>query len=501
MHYIAGFSGMLQPDGGDTIDIANRIPGARHFASFSGLSDWEEVANDIIAHRKWLKSVCLFGLSNGARSILYIQERLAEHGIPVDYLGIIDLALLHKPKIMPNVRHVQEFHSALDVSERHEDFHGKYEYFRLDEILGRNVGHSEAARVPFTQDKIVEAITAITSRTSEPVQELDMKITPRMALEIAFHEGLVQETYKDSEGVDTWSIGVTSASGHHVERYKANPATIERCIEVYIWLLDTKYAPAVRKMFAGHNLTEAQFTAALSFHWNTGAIESASWVNQWKRGDIDKARASIMLWRIPSSIIGRRRAERDLFFDGDWSGDGTVAHYRAVTTSGQPTDSVRLDISEPIQRAIDAHYGISVPDITIPDKTPVPPGMGDVESLRAHLLELFPNLEPSQADFLLAQAYLSRRRSTPETEPDNPATERGFLLPESQSKGNGMGKIMEAFDGKKTFLLAALVIAIGLSEGVLMWDVPGIDVGDDWVNYILTGLGIGTFRDALRKIQ
>ena len=63
-----------------------------------------------------------------------------------------------------------------------------------------------------------------------------------------------------------------------------------------------------------------------------------------------------------------------------------------------------------------------------------------------------------------------------------------------------MSKIMEGLDGKKTFVLAGLVIAIGLAEGVMGWDVPGVDVGSDWVNYVLAGLGMGTFRDALKKI-
>lgn len=40
-----------------------------------------------------------------------------------------------------------------------------------------------------------------------------MKITARVALELASHEGLVRQAYKDSVGVWTWSIGITSASG------------------------------------------------------------------------------------------------------------------------------------------------------------------------------------------------------------------------------------------------------------------------------------------------
>ena len=48
-------------------------------------------------------------------------------------------------------------------------------------------------------------------------------ITYKTALEIASHEALIRQAYKDSVGVWTWSVGLTSATGHDVLRYKANP--------------------------------------------------------------------------------------------------------------------------------------------------------------------------------------------------------------------------------------------------------------------------------------
>ncbi|MGI9481201.1 MAG: lysozyme [Hyphomicrobiales bacterium] len=79
-----------------------------------------------------------------------------------------------------------------------------------------------------------------------------------------------------------------------------------------------KYAPAVEDVFQGHALTEAQFGAALSFHYNTGGIRRASWAKLWKAGQIAAARKAFMNWSKPKSIIKRRKAERDLFFDGRW---------------------------------------------------------------------------------------------------------------------------------------------------------------------------------------
>lgn len=162
-----------------------------------------------------------------------------------------------------------------------------------------------------------------------------MNLTTKIITEIAFHEGIVREAYKDSVGVWTWSVGITSASGHSVERYKGNPQPMAKCLDVYVWLLREKYLPAVMRAFEGHDLTEAQLAAALSFHWNTGAIGRASWVKHFMAGNTAKARSSFMVWRKPIEIIPRRRAECDLFFDGTWAGDGTVLEWTKVSARGR----------------------------------------------------------------------------------------------------------------------------------------------------------------------
>ena len=65
-------------------------------------------------------------------------------------------------------------------------------------------------------------------------------ITERVALELIQHEAIVQEAYKDSKGIWTWGVGVTSASGHSVERYKDNPQPLAKCLAVEVWLLREK---------------------------------------------------------------------------------------------------------------------------------------------------------------------------------------------------------------------------------------------------------------------
>ena len=181
------------------------------------------------------------------------------------------------------------------------------------------------------------------------------KLTARVAEELIGHEAIVQEAYKDSVGVWTWSVGVTNASGHQVHpRYKDNPQTLDHCLEVYIWLLQNKYVPGVDKAFAGHPLTEAQFAAALSFHYNTGAIGKASWVTQWKAGNVAAAKASFMLYNKPPEIIKRRTKERDLFFNGTWSTDGKATVYPVKKPSYTPDwkGAKRVDVSAILKKLI-----------------------------------------------------------------------------------------------------------------------------------------------------
>lgn len=135
-----------------------------------------------------------------------------------------------------------------------------------------------------------------------------------VAMEVACHEAVIRQGYKDSAGVWTWSVGLTSATGHNVERYIGKPQPLQHCLNVYVWAL-RRYAEQVNEAFAGHWLSKAQFAAAVSFHWNTGAIKRASWVKLWKAGDVEGARKAIMYWTTPPEVTGRRRKERDLFFD------------------------------------------------------------------------------------------------------------------------------------------------------------------------------------------
>lgn len=195
-------------------------------------------------------------------------------------------------------------------------------------------------------------------------------ITYDVALEVTSHEAIVFEAYKDSVDTWTWSAGVTNATGHDVKRYIGKPQTMEHCLRVYIWALQ-KYANDVNRVFAGHPLSEAQFAAALSFHYNTGAIHKATWVKLFKAGNIKSARNAIMAWRKPPEIIKRREKERDLFFDGKWSNDGRANVYTKVKPGGQIVWSSvkRLNIETDLRKAMQMHRQPDDPGVE-PDTKP-----------------------------------------------------------------------------------------------------------------------------------
>lgn len=173
------------------------------------------------------------------------------------------------------------------------------------------------------------------------------ELTKRGLMELVDHESIVLEAYKDSRNIWTWGIGVTGASGHKVLRYKDNPQTVKKVIEIFKWVIEQKYLPEVLKAFK-NPLTENQLAAALSFHYNTGAINRASWVKAFNNGDTEKAKVEFMKWNKPPEIVERRTKERDLFFDGKWTSNGLATVYPVNKPSYKPNfrKSYKIDIRE-----------------------------------------------------------------------------------------------------------------------------------------------------------
>lgn len=155
-----------------------------------------------------------------------------------------------------------------------------------------------------------------------------MKTSQRGLAEIAAHEGLVLSPYRDSVGVWTVGIGHTAAAGEPDPATERREFSVDEIMEIFARDIE-KFETRVRDAFT-RPLTQTQFDAAVSFDFNTGAVHRASWVQHFNNNDPELARDAFMAWRKPKEIIPRRKKERDLFFDGTYSGDGFVNVYPAA---------------------------------------------------------------------------------------------------------------------------------------------------------------------------
>ncbi|HSG19826.1 MAG TPA: lysozyme, partial [Burkholderiaceae bacterium] len=155
-----------------------------------------------------------------------------------------------------------------------------------------------------------------------------MKTSLRGLAEIASHEGIVLEPYVDSVGVWTIGIGHTAAAGSPDPSAmpKGKAITLERAFQLFEKDIKTYEAAVSRAIKVP--VSQYQFDAAVSFHYNTGSIAKASWVKALNAGDAAKAAEQIMNWGKPPEIIPRRRKEQALFRDGIY-GDGMATIFPA----------------------------------------------------------------------------------------------------------------------------------------------------------------------------
>ncbi|MBX3569959.1 MAG: lysozyme [Rhizobiaceae bacterium] len=145
--------------------------------------------------------------------------------------------------------------------------------------------------------------------------------------ELAGHEGIVLTRYRDVVGVWTLGIGHTKSAG------PPNPATFTGTLTLTdalnLFRKDLKkYIDAVNAVVTV-KVSQTEFDALVSFHFNTGGIKKASLVKSLNAGDRAKAAKEFMNWSKPASIIDRRKKERKLFETGAYSNGGKATQFPA----------------------------------------------------------------------------------------------------------------------------------------------------------------------------
>ena len=157
-----------------------------------------------------------------------------------------------------------------------------------------------------------------------------MQVSNQGLVEIASHEGIVPMPYLDSVGVWTVGIGHAEVSGippnpRHMERGKAIPMK-----EVFdLFAIDMKRFTQGVNNAIKVEVTQHEFDALVSFHYNTGGIRRASITKRLNRGDRSSAADAFMMWRRPPEIIGRRRKEQSLFRTGSYTSGGWASVMQA----------------------------------------------------------------------------------------------------------------------------------------------------------------------------
>lgn len=171
-------------------------------------------------------------------------------------------------------------------------------------------------------------------------------LTPKIVAYCCRQEGVVREAYLDNAVPPVWTFagGISTRSGFDVLQYKDRQQPLEACLRATVDLMRAQYWPAVLAAFAGHDLSEVQYAAALSFQWHFGSIASADWVEDWCAGKRAESRVAFMQWTDRGNAIERAKVERAMFFDGIWPADLRVPVYSVAKPSYRPTHPVMTDV-------------------------------------------------------------------------------------------------------------------------------------------------------------
>ncbi len=154
-----------------------------------------------------------------------------------------------------------------------------------------------------------------------------MNVSARGLAELAGHEAVVTRRYRDSVGVWTVGVGHTKAAGG------IDPITVTSDRPAGEWI--ALFRKDIAKYEAGVTaalrvpVSQHEFDALVSFHFNTGAIGRATLVKTLNAGDRATAAAQFLSWKSPPEIIGRRTKEMLLFRDGAYSDEPMVTVYPA----------------------------------------------------------------------------------------------------------------------------------------------------------------------------
>ncbi|KQZ14329.1 hypothetical protein ASD44_09770 [Mesorhizobium sp. Root554] len=155
-----------------------------------------------------------------------------------------------------------------------------------------------------------------------------MQVSDKGEAYLESREGVVLKTYRDSAGVLTIGAGLTASSGV-IKPKLGMTITRAQATSLLRQALAKNYEPRVTKAMPGAKQNE--FDGGLSFDFNTGAIDRATWVKQWVTGaSAASVRASLGAWnkaggKVLPGLKRRRAEEADIILADKWPADLRIA--------------------------------------------------------------------------------------------------------------------------------------------------------------------------------
>lgn len=171
-----------------------------------------------------------------------------------------------------------------------------------------------------------------------------MKVSRKGLMALISHEGIVLSRYKDSKGVWTIGVGHTKAAGGLNPEKFTGTLSITQVMDMFAEDI-AKYEADVNKALKV-NVTQHQFDALVSFHYNTGAIARATLTKTLNTGDKATAAKQFMNWVKPPEIKKRREAEMNLFKNGVYPAPTAMAYSASSSGAVQWGKGKKVNLEE-----------------------------------------------------------------------------------------------------------------------------------------------------------
>jgi len=171
-----------------------------------------------------------------------------------------------------------------------------------------------------------------------------MRMSPEGHIFLCNLEACVLSTYKDSKGIPTIGVGHTKAAGKPIP-VKGLILSPMEAFALFHEDVD-RYAADVDDAVK-IDLQQHEFDALVSWHFNTGAVYSATLTKELNKGNRKEAARQMMRWTKPKEVTARRKKEQKLFLTGDYGDTSTITVFAKWPGKGRKVDVAELTQAQP----------------------------------------------------------------------------------------------------------------------------------------------------------